>query len=953
MDVSPRTTQTTAGRALRPAPATLLLAAATLVSCDPGSGPEVLRPAALGLVSGQGQSAEVGSPLAEPLVVRVTDERGQPVPGTPVVWTVVAGGGSLASASATGGDGTASGTLTVGTKVGTNTVAAGVAGLPSVTFDAAAKVGAPATLRRVSGDGQSAPVGTPLPAPLVVSLVDRYDNPTPGWSVEWIVSAGQGTANPPTSITDTVGLARTQWTLAGPAGAKAMVVRAPGGATATFNATALPATVESVVVTPTEASMAPGKTVQLAAVPRDAHGNVIAGRSVAWSSGAASVATVDSAGRVTGVALGTTTISARIDGKTGTAAIRVEATRPEAYTRQSGMVTSSMLRLYGSVVPNGSPTRVWFRYGLDPQLSTFTETKAFGPWAQNTGVGQVVSGLSPSTTYYYALWAENALGQASGGIVEVRTSPAVGTRILTEAGLSGASASSYTTRFALPAGTSRVEVLASGGNGDVDLFVRHGAAAQRDDADCYSAFEPSTIEFCTVDEPADGTWHVLLWGRTSYAGVTLSVTSYPAAAGVGVVVSPASATLSVGSVRQLSATVTGSSNTAVTWSSSNASVAAVDPNGLVTAVAAGEARVRATSQADPAKSAEAVITVTPQAVRYTLTIAKAGNGSGSVSSSPSGPTYDAGTSVTLTAAADMGSRFAGWSGACGGAATTCVVTMSADRGVTATFDVAAGVSVWDGTYVGRYVGRFAGMDVSDVVIFRVSGGAITVVLPGAGTGTVDAAGATTFTGGLGVAGVECTYQGRFTQVTGGGAAANGDWACQGGGDTGSGTWAAVRQSESGGFLPGGVWINASWSWGRTSTPETRKAVTDPALTLGNFCPESSVILDKVFADATQQTARVRASVLCASPPTVYSCVAKGSETQPAQGAGGGEPLRQCATDPLETPPTSLRQDALAFTGPGVVQGLYLTHPALNLNVFYCRPGTTLVGPPRALRLQCI
>lgn len=76
-----------------------------------------------------------------------------------------------------------------------------------------------------------------------------------------------------------------------------------------------------------------------------------------------------------------------------------------------------------------------------------------------------------------------------------------------------------------------------------------------------------------------------------------------------------------------------------------------------------------------------------------LTVTKAGTGSGTVTSSPSGincgstcsANYSGGTSVTLTAAVANGSTFAGWSGACTGAGI-CTVLMTAARSVTATFN---------------------------------------------------------------------------------------------------------------------------------------------------------------------------------------------------------------------------------------------------------------------------
>lgn len=80
-----------------------------------------------------------------------------------------------------------------------------------------------------------------------------------------------------------------------------------------------------------------------------------------------------------------------------------------------------------------------------------------------------------------------------------------------------------------------------------------------------------------------------------------------------------------------------------------------------------------------------------------LTISTAGTGSGSVSKTSSSSTfncdngnaqtrdYESGTVVTLSAAADPGSTFAGWSGDCTGTGT-CTVTMDADKSVTATFN---------------------------------------------------------------------------------------------------------------------------------------------------------------------------------------------------------------------------------------------------------------------------
>ena len=77
----------------------------------------------------------------------------------------------------------------------------------------------------------------------------------------------------------------------------------------------------------------------------------------------------------------------------------------------------------------------------------------------------------------------------------------------------------------------------------------------------------------------------------------------------------------------------------------------------------------------------------------TLKVTLDGSGTGTVTSGPPGidcgstcsTQFDEGTEVKLTAAADFGSVFTGWTGACVGTGP-CTVTLAADTSVTATFD---------------------------------------------------------------------------------------------------------------------------------------------------------------------------------------------------------------------------------------------------------------------------
>jgi uncharacterized repeat protein (TIGR02543 family) len=85
---------------------------------------------------------------------------------------------------------------------------------------------------------------------------------------------------------------------------------------------------------------------------------------------------------------------------------------------------------------------------------------------------------------------------------------------------------------------------------------------------------------------------------------------------------------------------------------------------------------------------------------YTLTVARTGT-AGTVTSAPAGiacgtdctEAYVAGTSVTLTATPGSGSAFASWSGVCAGQANPCVLGLTANTSVTATFGTARTLTV--------------------------------------------------------------------------------------------------------------------------------------------------------------------------------------------------------------------------------------------------------------------
>ena len=98
------------------------------------------HPRSLTKLSGDGQAAEPGEHLAEPLVVSVRDQNGAAYPGAAVTFAILGEGGTLTAATdTTDAEGRAATTLAVGEEPGAYTVVATVADLEPVTFTATAK----------------------------------------------------------------------------------------------------------------------------------------------------------------------------------------------------------------------------------------------------------------------------------------------------------------------------------------------------------------------------------------------------------------------------------------------------------------------------------------------------------------------------------------------------------------------------------------------------------------------------------------------------------------------------------------------------------------------------------------------------------------------------------------------------------------------------------------------
>jgi hypothetical protein len=171
---------------------------------------------ALAIVSGNNQSALVGLPLANPLVVKATDAAGRAVSGAQIDWTIVSGGGLLGAATTTtGSDGTTQVLYTLGSVAGPATIRAALHNAPAVTvsFTETALAAVATALTIVSGDNQSALGGLQLPSPLVVKATDAAGRAVSGAQVDWTIVSGGGLLSAATTTTGADGTTQVLYTL--------------------------------------------------------------------------------------------------------------------------------------------------------------------------------------------------------------------------------------------------------------------------------------------------------------------------------------------------------------------------------------------------------------------------------------------------------------------------------------------------------------------------------------------------------------------------------------------------------------------------------------------------------------------------------------------------------------------------------------------------------------------
>ena len=347
--------------------------------------------------------------------------------------------------------------------------------------------------------------------------------------------------------------------------------------TASGTVTVSPPPVASVRLSPTSASLVVGAAQPFTAAALGTDGAILQGRTVTWSSTNASVATVNSSGLVTGVAQGTATIIASIEGRTATAAITVTAPPVNSVVVAPATAT---------VITGGT--------------RQFTATL-------RDAAGLLLPGREVS-------WSSSSPAIATISTDGLLTAVAVGTVTITATseGKSGTAAVTVSnppvasvtvtppTASLLPTERVTLRALAFDASGEaltgrpVTWSVANPAVATINATGLVTAVAPGTTTATATVE-----------GRTGTAAITVNA---PVAT---VTVVPATLSMIVGASQQLSATSRDSAGNQlqrrpVEWSSGAPSVATVSAQGLVSAVAPGSATITATVEG---RSATARVTV--------------------------------------------------------------------------------------------------------------------------------------------------------------------------------------------------------------------------------------------------------------------------------------------------------------------------------------------------------
>jgi uncharacterized protein YjdB len=477
-----------------------------------------------------------------PLHALVQDPSGRTITGMNIFWSVQSP--SIATVSNTG--------VVTGMALGSTQVAANVNGKSGIAVITVEKTSVASVV--VTPPHVDAAPGVQVR--LSATAYDSAQNPLSGRAILW------STSNAAVANVDMNGMMTAAGT------GSATVTATSEGKIGTATITVTQAAVATVTVTPSPLTISVGQQTQLAATLKDAAGNVLSGRTVSWSSSNTGVATVSAQGVLTAVAVGSTTITAASEGKSGTTSVTVTQapvgsvtvapTSASIGTSKTTTFTATVKDSFGNVLTNRPVA--WS--SSNPAIATVN--------------GGVVTGVAVGTATITAT-AEGKTGTATINVTAIPVATVVVSPM--------SKAMLVTQIFPLS-----VTVTDSAGNVVTDRVVTWGSS---------NTGVATVSAIGVVTAVATGTATITATSEGKSGAATITVNPVPVSS---VTITPPSPdTVVVASTTQLAAVTKDSAGNVltgrvVTWQSNNTAVATVGATGLVTGVAVGTATITATSE---------------------------------------------------------------------------------------------------------------------------------------------------------------------------------------------------------------------------------------------------------------------------------------------------------------------------------------------------------------------
>jgi len=444
--------------------------------------------------------------------------------------------------------------------------------------------------------------------------------------------------------------------------AKITVTTEDGGKTASCNITVNSASipVTSVSLNQATATMNVGATLQLTATVLP---STATNKNVIWSSSASGIANVDASGKVSALATGTAIITATTEdgGKTATCNITVNSasipvTGVSLNQTTATMIVGNTLQLTATVLPSTATNKklIWsssdsYVADVDASGKVFAFAAGTARITVTTEDGGKTASCNITVNPASIPVTGVSLSQTSATMIVGNTLQLTATVLPSDATnkkLIWSSSGSYVADvdasgkvFAFAAGTARITVTTEDGGKTASCNITVNPATISVTSVSLSQTSATMIEGATLQltatvSPSNATNKNVSWkssatgiaevdasgyvtalkvgtaritvttndgGQTAYCDITVNPAPIPV---TGVSLDQTTATLIKGSALQLTATVSPSNatNKNVSWKSSATGIADVDASGIVTALAAGTARITVTT-ADGGKTA--------------------------------------------------------------------------------------------------------------------------------------------------------------------------------------------------------------------------------------------------------------------------------------------------------------------------------------------------------------